>query len=89
MFLHIGSDYVIPLKNIVAITDMTAIKSGINEKFITTKRKEKKVEDVSDGNAKSFIITDNKVYLSAISSITLKKRAGYIKSESHEDREEE
>ena len=36
---------------------------------------EKKIIDVSEKNAKSFIITNKIVYLSAISSLTLKKRA--------------
>ncbi len=85
MFLHLGSDSVIPLKNIVAITDMKAAKSGINQNFIKMKSNEKMVEDISDGNAKSFIITDKKIYLSAISSVTLQKRAGYIREDNEEE----
>lgn len=85
MFLHLGSDRVVPLKNIVAITDMNVIKSGINHDFIKLKRNEKKVEDISEGNAKSFIITDTKVYLSAISAMTLKKRAEFIREDTNEE----
>lgn len=81
MFLHLGSDRVIPLKNIIAITDMAIVKSGINQDFIKLKRSKKVVEDISEGNAKSFIITDKKVYLSAISTITLKKRAETIRED--------
>jgi hypothetical protein len=81
MFLHLGSDRVIPLKNIIAITDMKIVKSGINQNFIKLKRDEKVVEDISEGNGKSFIITDKKVYLSAISTLTLKKRAEFIQED--------
>lgn len=81
MFLHLGSDRVIPSKNIIAITDMKIVKSGINQDFIQRKRTEKLVEDISEGNAKSFIITDKKVYLSTISTLTLKKRAETIRED--------
>lgn len=78
MFLHLGSDYVIPLKNIVAITDMNAVKATINQEFIDEKRQQHLVVDIAKGQAKSLVITDKKVYLSAISAVTLKKRAGFI-----------
>jgi len=85
MFLHLGSDKVVPLKNIIAITDMKILKSGINQNFIKIKRSEKVVEDISEDNAKSFIIADNKVYLSAISTLTLKKRAETLREDSDEE----
>lgn len=78
MFLHLGSDYVIPLKSIVAITDMNAVKATINQEFIDEKRQQHLVVDIAKGQAKSLVITDKKVYLSAISAVTLKKRAGFI-----------
>lgn len=78
MFLHLGADTVIPLKNIIAIHDLKSSKSHINNEFIKNMRNDKKVVDISENNAKSFVITDKKIYLSAISSMTLKKRAGNI-----------
>jgi len=75
MFLHLGADMVVPLRDVIAITDLKSAKSGMNREFINKMRNEKKVIDVSENDAKSFIITTNKVYLSAISSLTLKKRA--------------
>ncbi|MDU2065472.1 MAG: DUF370 domain-containing protein [Sporomusaceae bacterium] len=78
MFLHLGSDYVVPLKNVIAITDMKNVKSGINQEFIKAKRSQKVVIDISEGNPKSFVITDKKIYLSAISALTLKKRADHV-----------
>ena len=78
MFLHLGSDYVIPLKSIVAITDMNAVKATINQEFINEKRQQHLVVDIAKGQAKSLVITDQKIYLSAISAVTLKKRAGFI-----------
>ena len=78
MFLHLGVDTVIPLKNVITINDLKSTKSRINDEFISKMKNEKKIVDISSNNAKSFIITDKKIYLSAISAMTLKKRAGYI-----------
>ncbi|SFL83690.1 extracellular matrix regulator RemB [Pelosinus propionicus] len=75
MFLHLGADMVVPLRDVISITDLKSTRSGINKEFINKMRDEKKVFDVSENDPKSFIITTNKVYLSAISSLTLKKRA--------------
>ena len=75
MFLHLGADLVVPLRDVIAITDLKAGKSNINKEFLSKLQEEKKVIDVSDKAAKSFIITTKFIYLSAISSMTLKKRA--------------
>ena len=75
MFLHLGADMVVPLSDVIAITDLTSGKSGINQEFLNKMQDKKKIIDISEENAKSFIITSKIVYLSAISSLTLKKRA--------------
>jgi hypothetical protein len=75
MFLHLGADTVVLLKNVVAINDLKMVKSNINNEFLDNMRANKVVVDISDHNAKSIVITDEVVYLSAISSLTLKKRA--------------
>lgn len=76
MFLHLGSDIVIPLRDIISITDLKASRTHINEDFIKSKQKKNIVVDISEGHAKSFVVANDKVYLSPISSLTLKKRAG-------------
>lgn len=81
MFLHLGADTVIPLTQVIAITDLKSARAGsnkINNEFIQMMREENMIIDVSENNAKSFVITDKVVYLSAISSLTLKKRSSYI-----------
>ncbi|SEP40602.1 MULTISPECIES: extracellular matrix regulator RemB [Propionispora] len=84
MFLHLGADTVIPLKNVISINDLRTVKSGINHEFLKTMREEQMIVDISDNNPKSFVLTDKVVYLSAISSLTLKKRAGQIPEEEEE-----
>ena len=79
MFLHLGADMVVPLRDVIIITDFKSGKSSINKEFLERMKDEKKVIDVSEKNPKSFIVTEKIVYLSAISSLTLKKRAnGFI-----------
>ncbi|VBB07474.1 Hypothetical protein LUCI_2723 [Lucifera butyrica] len=87
MFLHLGADTVIPLKNVILINDLKAVRSKTNEEFIKNMRKQNRVSDVSEGNIKSFVVTDKNVYLSAISSLTLKKRAASLPDNEIEDDE--
>lgn len=84
MFLHLGADTVIPLRDVIAITDIKAARSGINDEFLRVMREENLIDDISESDPKSFVVTDKKVYLSAISSSTLKKRADYLFAEDEE-----
>lgn len=79
MFLHLGADVIIPLKEVIAIADLKANGSAINREFLNIMADEKMITDISEGNPKCFVITDRMVYFSAISSMTLKKRAEYIR----------
>ncbi len=84
MFLHIGGDYVVPTKNIIAILDLeTTTISKDTREFLAIAEEEGFIESISQDIPKSVIITEfekkSRIYLSNISSITLKKRAGYIK----------
>ena len=75
MFLHLGADTVIPLREIVAITDMKTAKYAVNLEFLKRMKEDKRVRDISEGSPKSFVVTEKNVFLSAISAATLKKRA--------------
>ncbi|MGE5553842.1 MAG: extracellular matrix regulator RemB [Betaproteobacteria bacterium] len=79
MFLHLGGDAVVPLREVVAIFDRElATQSRAAEEFLQTAKDEGFLIDVSGGRPKSFVLTSNRVYLSQISSVTLKKRAENI-----------
>lgn len=81
MYLHLGQDVVVSLKNVIAILDMdnTTI-SKISKEFLKTAEEEGFIENVSDDLPKSYVICEvdkkSKVYISPISSVTLLKRAG-------------
>ena len=74
MFLHLGSDVSVALKDVIAINDYSYLKT-INKEFLKNMRSKKFIIDISENDPKSFVITDKKIYLSAISSVTLNKRA--------------
>ena len=84
MFLHIGGDVVIPIRNIIAIFDIeTTTISKDTKEFLKIAEEEGFIESISEKDLpKSFIITEiekkSKIFLSPISSVTLQKRAGYI-----------
>lgn len=83
MFLHIGGDKVVPVRNIIAILDMeTTTISKDTKEFLKIAEEEGFIESISTDLPKSFIITESdkksKIYLSPISSVTLQKRAGFI-----------
>ena len=75
MFLHLGSDVSVALKDVIAIHDYKTFRAVINRDFIQKKKAANAIIDISGNDPKSFIVTQYKVYLSAISSMTLKKRA--------------
>ena len=78
MFLHLGSDTVVALKDVISINDFKSFRSSVNREFIQKMRAKKKVIDVSENQPKLLIVTKYKIYLSAISSVTLKKRADTV-----------
>lgn len=83
MFLHIGGDVVIPMRNVIAILDIeTTTLSRDTKDFLKVAEEEGFIEAISNDLPKTFIITEidkkSKIYLSPISSVTLNKRAGYI-----------
>lgn len=81
MFLHVGADVVVSLKRVVAIMDLRSSREAeATREFLTLAHSEKRVVDVALGIAKSLVVTDGPVYLSPISSLTLKKRADFLNS---------
>lgn len=83
MFLHIGGDIVIPVKNIIAILDIesTTVSKDTKE-FLKIAEEEGFIESVLRDLPKSYVITESdkksKIYLSPISSVTLQKRSGFV-----------
>jgi len=80
MFLHLGSDVVVNVKDVIAILDLDVTStSKITREFLRVAEDEGFVVNVSDDLPKSFVITEidkeSRVFVSPISSATLLKRA--------------
>jgi len=82
MFLHLGNDVLVELKDVISIIDIEKNKSVINSEFIETAKEEGFVRIISKDEIKSVIITEIKnrstIFLSPITSSTLHKRTRFI-----------
>jgi hypothetical protein len=79
MFLHLGENVVVPVKDIIAIFDMeTSIYGSDTVQFLRMAEEDGFVERITKEKPKSFVIAEvnkkSKIYLSPISSVTLGKR---------------
>ena len=79
MFLHLGENVVVPIKDIIGILDIeTSSYSSDTIQFIRMAEEDGFVERINDEIPKSCIIAEvdkkSKIYLSPISSTTLSKR---------------
>ncbi|WP_027364719.1 extracellular matrix regulator RemB [Desulfotruncus alcoholivorax] len=76
MFLHLGGDVIVPKREIVAILDIRSKASAITREFLEIAGDEGFIINISEpGKEKTYVITNNEIYLSPISCTTLKKRA--------------
>ncbi|MBR5486261.1 MAG: DUF370 domain-containing protein [Oscillospiraceae bacterium] len=82
MYLHLGQDVVVREKDIIGIFDIdTASVSKITKEYFTACERSGQVVNVTDDLPKTFVVCRDKkneptVYISQISSATLKKRQG-------------
>lgn len=75
MYLHIGEDTVINTKNIIGIFDMdTSTVNKATRDYLAKAEKDKKVIYVNYDLPKSFIVTENNIYVSPLNTNTLLKR---------------
>lgn len=79
MFLHLGENVVVPIKDIIGIFDLqNTMYSSDTIQFLRLAEEDGFVERITEETPKSFIIAEvdnkSKVYLSPISSTTLTKR---------------
>ncbi len=76
MYLHLGNNVIIPEETIIGILDYEKIKNvKINKKYFSnTQNKKKTIKVGDDEEYKTVVITADKIYLTAISQPTIKKR---------------
>lgn len=78
MYLHIGSSVVVPMVDILGIFDVNLLSSSSTKEFLQSKEEKNVVFITKKEEAKSFIVTIDKIYYSPIAPTTLKKRVELI-----------
>lgn len=82
MFLHLGENVVVPIKDVIGIFDVeTSMYSSDTIQFLRLAEEDGFVERITKEKPKSFVIAEvnkkSKVFLSPISSVTLSKRTEF------------
>lgn len=77
MFIHLGGDVIVPREEIICIMNWSLLtKSESTREFMQLAEDDDFIQRISEkGREKSFIVTTEKIYISPISSVTLKKRS--------------
>ena len=86
MFLHLGENVVVPIKDVIGIFDMeTSMYSSDTTQFLRMAEEDGFVSRITKDKPKSFVIAEvdkkSKIFLSPISSATLAKRSKTISYE--------
>jgi hypothetical protein len=86
VFLHLGENIVVPIKDVIGIFDMeTAADSTDTIQFLRMAEEDGFVQRITSEKPKSLIIAEvnkkSKIFLSPISSATLGKRTEFIYDE--------
>jgi len=81
MYIHIGGDYSIPEKTILGIFDFDLItqQGSYTNEFLRKAEEENRIENISYDLPRSIIIALDKVYISPISSRTIRQRINLIR----------
>ena len=86
MYLHLGQDTLVKTSDVIGIFDMdnTTVSKG-TRRFLNLAEQEGRVVNVTSDLPKTFVLCGRsrkecRVYLSQISSPTLRKRTGYIEN---------
>jgi phosphoserine phosphatase len=79
MYLHLGGDTAVDMKDVVAVFDMdNTTVSQRSRKFLAAAEKRGEIVDITEDLPKSYIITasggKNRIYISSLAPQTLVKR---------------
>ncbi|SHH99186.1 extracellular matrix regulator RemB [Clostridium grantii] len=80
MFLHLGENIVVPIKDIIGIFDIeTAMDNSDTRQFLRLAEEDGFIQKITNEVPKSFVVAEvdkkSKIFLSPISSSTLTKRS--------------
>ena len=73
MYLHLGGTVIINTAELIAVENLEG-KASLENWLQRQQKTGKEVVDIAEGRPKSAIYTDQRIILSPISSLTLRKR---------------
>jgi hypothetical protein len=75
----LGGDVMVSSKDVIAIFDLRMTEMAHDtQQFLKKSKEDGQIIVIDPNDSKSFILTNDHIYYSPISSLTLKKRAGYL-----------
>ena len=76
MYIHIGGEYSLSDKFIIAIIDLNTVMPGQTDMniFLSDREKEGRVEYVTTDIPQSVIIALDRIYVTGVSTVTLMRR---------------
>lgn len=75
MFLYLGGDVTVKSKDVIGIFDIESCSvSRTTVDYLNNCQKNKQIVYISEDMPKSFIITDDKTYISNVSNLTINRR---------------
>ncbi len=76
MYLHVGADVVVGLRQVIAILNLrSARRGGATLELLEKLKQENRLIQVEGGEPRSLVLTDRGGILSPISATTLKRRS--------------
>lgn len=82
MFLHVGGDVVLSLSDVIVILSLEQAPMAVRDEYVHRAAQQGELFNVGEEPPKSCIVTRKGVFLSPVSSFTLKRRAedplGYL-----------
>lgn len=76
MYIHLGSDEMVPADQVIAILNIENAVSPSVKEIIEIAAAENKIHAICDRErAKTLVVTNDKCYFSPISSVTLMRRS--------------
>lgn len=75
LFIHLGGDIIIRSKNIIMVLNCESVEfSPMSQHFLKAEEKRKKKNVISPDFIKSIVVTDDEIYYSPVSSLTINRR---------------
>ncbi len=74
MFLHVGGSRIVFLNDLIGIFKIDLNESQDNKNYLSTNQSAVTKISSNKERSKSFIVSDNSIYLSPISPLTLSRR---------------